>query len=999
MINMLKRKSRLVLIWTLFISLVNATVSGSSSANEINQTQKKRFPYTGGALYPQATETRDLRTLDGIWNFRKSPSDPEYGYRNGWYKQDLEKDANTFLNHKSLDVNKYKAFISAFTITRMGIVRGVPCDWDEKVIMENIDLPQNCGSILKVRRLNRKVYDGETPKFIPTETIVLTFDGKVLPPRIFICFNFLSVELYIYPTLQCFNCCRFGHTKMQCRGSPRCYNCGDNHSGISCETERDDAVCILCSGSHFATDKKCPEYARQKAIKETMARNSISYSEASKIHPPVSKSYADVIASASLAPSGRTITYSSPYNSTSPSKSHTQSYRKTVFSKPKARPRNTSKGYDQKAHAELIQDYSNIPSSSTGCLKNYKDLSEIITKDLIISIIQYLSQHNLIKIPSNDAASSKSFLTHGQSGPSTKPVSGPVIKMPVPSSYNDVGEDASLRDHVGLVWYDRRFHVPPWWLQNRQRVWLRFSSVHYAAHVWVNGKLIAYHEIGHLPFEVEITDAVYPKASNLLTVVVDNTLLNDTIPQGIITDTITDDGKVRQERAYNFDFFNYAGIHRTVFLYSTPQQYIDDVIVNTDIQGLTGFVVYNVTHQGSSLDNVECLVQIFDKNDSQVAASHDCAGLIEIGNANFWWPYLMHPSPGYLYTFKASLTGPNGEIIDTYNLKVGIRTVTWSNTSVYINDKPIYLRGFGMHEDSDFRGKGWDPVLWVKNFNLIRWVGANVFRTSHYPYAEEIYQLADEQGIMIIDECPGVSTEIFSKSLLAKHKQSLTELIRRDKNHPSVVMWSIANEPKSADSLADAYFGEIVEHVKSMDLSRPITIAISETYTDDQSAKHLDVISFNRYNGWYLETGSLTSITNNVVDEATAWHIKYNKPIIMSEYGADTIAGLHLIPEYVWSEEFQVALMSEHFKAFDKLRQAGFFVGEFIWNFADFNTAQMIIRVGGNKKGIFTRSRQPKASAHHLRARYLAVAASDAGTAPPDSLYISDYKSAHHEEL
>ncbi|XP_037871796.2 uncharacterized protein LOC101743837 [Bombyx mori] len=339
-------------------------------------------------------------------------------------------EANSFLNHKSLDDNKYKAFIPAFTITRMGIVRGVPCDWDEKDVIENIELPQNCGSILKVRRLNRKVYDGETPKFVPTETVVLTFDGKVLPPRVFMCFNSLPVELYIYPTLQCFNCCRFGHTKMQCRGTPRCYKCGDNHSGISCETERDDAVCILCSGSHFATDKKCPEYARQKAIKETMARNSISYSEASKVYPPVSKSYADIVASASSAPSGPTMTYSSPYNLTSPFKSPTQSYKKTVFLKPKARPRNSSKGYDQKAHAELIQDYSNIPSFSTGCLKNYNDLSEIITKDLIISIIQYLSQSNIIKIPSNDAVSSKTFLTNGQSGPSTKPVSGDSMELP-----------------------------------------------------------------------------------------------------------------------------------------------------------------------------------------------------------------------------------------------------------------------------------------------------------------------------------------------------------------------------------------------------------------------------------------------------------------------------------------------------------------------------------------------------------------------------------------
>ncbi|CAF4947156.1 unnamed protein product [Pieris macdunnoughi] len=130
----------------------------------------------------------------------------------------------------------------------------------------------------------------------------------------------------------------------------------------------------------------CPEYAWQKAIKETMARNSKSYSEASKIHQLVSKSYADIVASDSSAPFGPNITYSSPYNLTSPSKTPIQSLRKTVFMKPKARPRNSSKGYDQKAHAELIQDYSNIPSFSTGCLKNYNDLSEIITKDLIIQM-------------------------------------------------------------------------------------------------------------------------------------------------------------------------------------------------------------------------------------------------------------------------------------------------------------------------------------------------------------------------------------------------------------------------------------------------------------------------------------------------------------------------------------------------------------------------------------------------------------------------------------
>ena len=111
----------------------------------------------------------------------------------------------------------------------------------------------------------------------------------------------------------------------------------------------------------------------------------------------------------------------------------------------------------------------------------------------------------------------------------------------------------------------------------------------------------------------------------------------------------------------------------------------------------------------------------------------------------------------------------------------------------------------------------------------------------------------------------------------------------------------------------------------------------------------------------------------------------------MSEYGADTMPGLHELPEYVWSEEYQKAVLSKHFEAFDQLRNEGFFIGEFIWNFADFRTAQTYIRVGGNKKGIFTRERQPKMAAYHVRKRYCALQKELDGTEIPNDLedYIS----------
>lgn len=105
------------------------------------------------------------------------------------------------------------------------------------------------------------------------------------------------------------------------------------------------------------------------------------------------------------------------------------------------------------------------------------------------------------------------------------------------------------------------------------------------------------------------------------------------------------------------------------------------------------------------------------------------------------------------------LRTPSGDIVDVYRQPVGIRTITWTNTSLLINDRPIYFHGFGRHEDADIRGKGLDLPTIIRDHNLIKWVGGNAYRTSHYPYADEIMDMADQLGIMIIDECPSVDTE------------------------------------------------------------------------------------------------------------------------------------------------------------------------------------------------------------------------------------------------
>ncbi|CAH2226684.1 jg8743 [Pararge aegeria aegeria] len=198
-------------------------------------------------------------------------------------------DANKFLLHQSLGLEKYSAFIPTFNVTRMGVVRGVPNDWSDEEILSNINVPLGCGPIIKIRRIKRKVTVNNVNQFISTGTVIITFDGQVLPTRVYMCYTALSVELYIYPTVQCYQCCRFGHVKNQCRSLPKCYKCGQGHSGDTCQVEEEDYRCCLCNGSHQAIDKKCLEHNRQRAIKETMSKSCISYMEAIKMHPPVSK--------------------------------------------------------------------------------------------------------------------------------------------------------------------------------------------------------------------------------------------------------------------------------------------------------------------------------------------------------------------------------------------------------------------------------------------------------------------------------------------------------------------------------------------------------------------------------------------------------------------------------------------------------------------------------------------------------------------------------------
>ena len=236
--------------------------------------------------------------------------------------------------------------------------------------------------------------------------------------------------------------------------------------------------------------------------------------------------------------------------------------------------------------------------------------------------------------------------------------------------------------------------------------------------------------------------------------------------------------------------------------------------------------------------------------------------------------------------------------------------------------------------------------------------------------------LADEYGILVINEVPAVGMnwwkDNFTRDRINNetkelHKELVKQLIERDKNHPSVVMLSVANEAGTHEEAARNYFKDVIEHARKL-CSLPITIVEFTKFDEGCKVGDLvDIICLNRYYGWYYDHGDLSVVYEDTKVEIEKYYNGFGKPIIVTEFGADTIEGLHAIPCESFSEEFQKEYLEECCKAFD---ECSFCIGEQVWNFADFKTKQGLTRIRGNRKGVFTKDRQPKMAAQYLRERW-----------------------------
>jgi len=578
----------------------------------------------------------------------------------------------------------------------------------------------------------------------------------------------------------------------------------------------------------------------------------------------------------------------------------------------------------------------------------------------------------------------------------------------VPGAWNEQLAERGLRNFVGIGWYEFEFMAPKF-DRETHRLLLRVSAADHHASVWLNGTRVGSHAGGFLPFEIDLSSALAKdQTPNRLQISVDSRLTMETLPQGIVPDAVPYN-EVEYDRRHvfpptRFDFFPYGGLTRSVQLLVVPATRVTSIAVRSSLNGRVDLSIAVAGPANCST------VEIFDVDGKSVAGPvrlgfvdqrADCSVVLTK-------PRLWSPATPHLYSAVVRVLDSSEHECDYYAEAFGIRAITIKDGVLLLNGDPLYLAGFGKHEEFPIVGRGQFRAAYLRDFELMRWSGANSFRTSHYPYDEEIMRLADQLGFLVIDEAPAVSLGFLSdqaeqlEPLLTNHRRVLTELVERDRNHPSVIAWSpmnepnLWNEPHYQNDASRSYFRAIFDHLRNLDPTRPtIAITMAAFSADDVALEASDLIGINRYYGWYTDPGELSKAGSALEQEMDALFARYGKPIMITECGVDTVEGFHATTAQMFTEEYQTEFLRVYASVADR---KPFCAGFHVWNFSDFLTPQHHRRVILNRKGVFTRDRNPKSAAFFLRAHWTSLSRIAENHRPQrcgDSFLVDDLKPSH----
>ena len=539
--------------------------------------------------------------------------------------------------------------------------------------------------------------------------------------------------------------------------------------------------------------------------------------------------------------------------------------------------------------------------------------------------------------------SKSAFFTNSKQEDKTELLEYDFDKSPtltVPGDWNT--QDDKLFYYEGTVWYKKSFDYA--FKKPENRVYLYFGAVNYEAHVYLNGKKLGTHVGGFTPFNFEVTGLLKDKG-NFVVLKVDNKRHRKGVP------------------TLNTDWYNYGGITRDVQLVEVPPAFIEDYTLQLNPKNpneVTGFIKLNGNRNGGKIRI--SIPELNISKDVTADGNGYAPFTIPLKKARYW-----SPEDPYLY----NVTIAAGE--DIVNDKIGLRTIATKGTSILLNNKSVYLRGICIHEESPF-GKGGRAHSVEDARQLLTWakeLGCNYVRLAHYPHNEHMVRLADEMGILVWEEIPVYWTIDWTNADTYKNAENqLTEVITRDKNRASVIIWSMANETPSTDA-RNIFLGNLAHHARSLDPTRLISAALEQSNyegnplvrtIDDPYADVVDVLSFNQYIGWY----------DGLPDKArqVTWKITQNKPVLISEFGADAKAGYHADSLTRFSEEYQEYLYKETLAMISRIPQVQGFSP---WILKDFRSPRRQlpgIQDGWNRKGLYSEDGTKKKAFYILKAFY-----------------------------
>ena len=499
----------------------------------------------------------------------------------------------------------------------------------------------------------------------------------------------------------------------------------------------------------------------------------------------------------------------------------------------------------------------------------------------------------------------------------------------VPGSWNT--QKPELYYFEGSIWYRKTFDKSD--LSKDKRYFVYFGAANYLTTVTFNGRNIGKHEGGFTPFCYEVT-ALLKEKDNYLVVGVSNSRAGDRIP-----------GKVT-------DWFNHGGITRDVMLVEEPKTFISNYFISLDKSSLnqkTKRISGKVTLNGKNLQQKVRLVipELKIAKDVLIDSTGNGTFSINVGKIELW-------SPENPKLYAVSFETPDAKIND----RIGFRTIETSGKKILLNGMPIFLKGISLHDENPLRRDRANSMEDAKV--MLGWakeMGCNFIRLAHYPHQENIVRLADEMGILLWEELPlywGVDWG--NPAVLKKAKDQYAELINRDYNRASSIIWSITNET-TPSPIRNQFLISLAEHIRSIDSTRLLSAACKKDqaqdghpdndYTiNDPIMQYLDVISFNEYLGWY---GGLP-----IECRKKTYTSKMNKPIIVSEFGGGALQGYYGDSLTRWTEDFQAYLYKENLAMFDRIDGLS---GLTPWILVDFMSPLRQlpdVQDGWNRKGLIS---------------------------------------------